>query len=405
MLIRTSSLTVLSLGLLVVSAVVAQQPVEWVSQPAGVDLESRFAAMQSELDTLRSEVAEIERMPPVSYYTGSHGCDRPIGGWYGGFELVTVRPHFQNKADFLSAIVFGGDGGDAGPFADGGADSDAGDADSGGSDGADGADGGDADSGDTDAADAGDADSGDFGLPSGFLGSIQPSYGFQATPRFFVGVRNEEGFGFRTRFWWLDADSDLFTDDLTGMEVTQSLGLLAFDFEMTQINCLGNLEMELGGGLRVAHTETASTVDLGIPFFATRFTNSFDGVGPTASINLRRPLLGDNFAAFGNFRGSLLFGDTSYQYDAVFTEDFTLPIDSGESSYDLVPVIETQIGLERNWWGERTRFSMRAAFEAQWWGSSVASVARDPFYLDDIYFVTDQDMGLVGATFSFLIEH
>src|SRR5690606_3710130 len=141
------------------------------------------------------------------------------------------RPHFQNNLDYPALLVPGG-------FLGGGG---------GGVGGVDGIDAGGSDATDVDGFDGGvDSDAGDGGsMPlMGLLTPLQPKYGFQATPRFFLGVRNEDGLGVRSRFWWLDADSELFSEDLTGISVYQSLEMRAFDFELTQIGCFGNLEME-----------------------------------------------------------------------------------------------------------------------------------------------------------------
>lgn len=363
----TSTVAITVLGLLWVSLASAQQSVQYVAQPTPADVDARFATMQAEIDRLRSDVSEIERLPPVDYYTSLHGCGRPVGGWYGGVELVVVQPHFQSNSDLVAGYILGGSPPDLDDI---------------------------------------DLDLLDDYVPPDIFASAQPTYGPQATPRFVGGVRNDDGLGLRARFWWLNSSADTHQDPFTFTLLDQSLRLQAYDFEVTQLTCLGSLEIELGAGFRYAHTETSTTVEPPFGFaFPSRFETTFDGVGPTASMQIRRPFASENWALVGAVRGSLLFGDSAYEYSALITDEIVFPISGGEIPQDLAPVLESQVGLERNWWGERTRIAFRASLEAQWWGSSVASIGRDPYYYDETVFLTNQDMGLIGATISLMIEH
>jgi hypothetical protein len=288
---------------------------------------------------------------------------------------------------------------------------------------------GDDNDGDTDAADSGGGkdfgggsdgvDGGDgsdvsLGFNGGVPMTLQPSYGFQATPRFFVGWRNDEGLGIRGRYWLLNCSSDVLLNEVgnTDQFFSQSLNMQALDLEMTQLTCLGGFEIELGGGARYGHVRTGTTADIrpGV-YTPTQFISNFDGFGPTAAINIRRPMGLGNWALVGSGRGSLLFGQTNFTQQFVPNGGSTVPINTGKVPFDFVPVFETQIGLERNWWGEYGRFAVRGSLEAQWWGNAGSSPAKNPTgqgVSNDPYSIlhhTDQDIGLIGAALSFVYEH
>jgi hypothetical protein len=386
------------------------------SQVQAVD--AQFAALQAELNGLQSRLAEVENQRTNFSY--SNGCGRSVGGWYGGFELVVVRPHFQRSANLGNLIWVpgggggggGGDGSDAGDAGGGGGGggggsdgSDAGDAGDagGGSDGSDGADSDGADGGDADGSDGSDAaDSGGSFMSAG--SSLQPSYNFQATPRFFLGWRNDEGFGFRTRYWNLNGAATPYVDRTQGKNqtISQSLNLQYLDVELTQLSCLGGFEMEFGGGLRYAHSHTNTLLE---PSGGSiRFASNFDGVGPTMALNIYRPMWSDNWAFFGTARGSLLFGPSSYE-QSYYSGGALLQTGDNETPLDLTAIVEAQVGLERSWWFERGRFSIRSAFEAQYWTGAGSSPVNNANGSNSVLFATDQNLGAVGATISAIWEH
>ena len=272
----------------------AAQPAAVFADPVPGDIEARFAAMNAELSSLQFQLQQMQPAETVTIVTESD--QRPVHGWYGGFELVVVRPHFQSRADFAAARAQqfppNNDGGNTDAADSGDVVMDTGDI----------SDIGDIDSGNIDAA---DGNSDNVILERSAPVPLQPEYSFQATPRIFLGCRNENGLGIRGRYWIFDGDSDPLLTEIGSeqdQQITQSLNLQAADFELTQLVGLGWCELEFGGGVRYGHVKTTSTLDPRFgnnPNFVndipTQFRTNFDGLGPTTSLSVRRPLGDDTW--------------------------------------------------------------------------------------------------------------
>ena len=113
-----------------------------------------------------------------------------------------------------------------------------------------------------------------------------------------------------------------------------------------------------------------------------RFRNDFEGVGPTFSLNVHRPL-SRHWALVGSGRASFLFGDT----DLSLTQLGGFVVESDEH---FLQVWEGRFGLE---WSGTTRdgqmlFFLRAMIEAQIW--DIAPVAG----------LYGSDLGFFGPTVS-----
>jgi hypothetical protein len=95
------------------------------------------------------------------------------------------------------------------------------------------------------------------------------------------------------------------------LQTASSLNVQTVDLEGTADFRVNQLDLTLGGGLRYATTDQqmAAQASLGGLTFATLdWSRRFEGFGPTVSGTVTRPI-GGGLSAFGNFRGSLLFGE------------------------------------------------------------------------------------------------
>lgn len=173
-------------------------------------------------------------------------------------------------------------------------------------------------------------------VPPGQNTLVPLSYDFNVTPRAWLGFRNSEGVGLRATYWGFDHNGNgqtLVSDgvNLPGatattviypaaiiapipgsvLQTASSLNVQTFDLEGTAELNVNQLNVTLGGGLRYATTDQqmAAQASLGgLPFATLDWSRKFEGFGPTVSGTVTRPICG-GLSAFGNFRGSLLFGE------------------------------------------------------------------------------------------------
>ena len=225
---------------------------------------------------------------------------------------------------------------------------------------------------------------GDFLSGNPNLPGTAPALGendFSPAPRVSFGYVNCNGLGFRTTFWQFDQNLAAETQTYRSEGVVHTSGNLnvyAIDNEVTQRISFCLWEMTLGAGIRYgaidhqfAYTEATDPTS--------SFSNSFYGIGPTVSIEARRPLGCTNFALIGKARCSLLLGE---QYASVM-EDEAAKVDS------CVAVGEIQLGAE---WSKPLccgRFFVQGLWEAQVWsGSNIGSSSTS----------LNNDLGLIGGT-------
>jgi hypothetical protein len=200
-----------------------------------------------------------------------------------------------------------------------------------------------------------------------------------AAPRIWIGWVGDDGLGFRASWWQFQQGSRVFTgnappdsgtstidpaiklldhstnsvltvgagstrgtDPLTGaifsgqdaFAFESNIRLCVWDFDVTQQVTCGPWALLLGGGVRYLHLsenynafrQSNGTAVVVAPFFTTVFPQStdallsghdFDGAGPTAVLEVRRPLGNRGLVLYGNVRGSALFGSSRQQITEV----------------------------------------------------------------------------------------
>jgi hypothetical protein len=312
-----------------VSAAQAVDPVV-VEQASTLNISTQFASMQAELESLRAQVQEI------SYGGGGNGkvacdtcggcdcyCDVGCGGVYAGVELALLKPHFEEGSAINDV--------------------------------------------------------------NGPQTQDDPRFNYEATPRFWLGYRNCEGFGIRARYWQFDHDALL----VEGPNDTDfyALEMETLDVEATQLVCWGPLQMNFAAGARYARTE-ALDADTDTGVVDDFYRGTFEGWGPTLALEFRRPLGCGPFAFVGNARGSLLYGNARH----VVVEDTDEFIDKHNDT--IAHILESQVGVEyRRCLGNGT-LSARAVMEGQMWvnGVDVPLIGGDAVRVDN-------NAGLFGATF------
>jgi hypothetical protein len=257
-------------------------------------------------------------------------------------------------------------------------------------------------------------------------------------PELWLGYVGESGFGARLRWWYFrqgtsvafDAppgtDDDnvffesaaplgltAFTDNegqAASVAVTSKLQLQVWDLEGTQTLRNGSWDLQLSGGLRLAHITQQynayvvgdSGGDDGGPISASLESgHSFHGVGPMVGLNARRPITDSGLAWFGIIRGALLFG--SAKQNALDT--FTGGADPAEitTAQDhrtrVLPVCELELGVEykRNMdWVQA--FGQLALVGQNWFGAGNASrsTQANAFGLPFGGSIVDNDLGFFG---------
>ncbi len=177
-------------------------------------------------------------------------------------------------------------------------------------------------------------------------------FGFNTSPRFWLGYKVPSGLEFRTRYWDFDNNGG---NDSTG---TYRLDTSIFDLELLDTIPLGHQwDITLSGGWRYVDFRflngEAPNTEMSV----------VSSNGLTASLELHRRLQ-RGFSLYGGFRASWLFGNLSYEAPWLQTRR--------QDWHDATQTMtETQLGLE---WAKSLKnmpceFMARAGVEAQWWNS------------------------------------
>jgi hypothetical protein len=206
----------------------------------------------------------------------------------------------------------------------------------------------------------------------------EPQFEYVASPRFWLGYQNCEGFGVRSRYWSYRQESSF--GDLDGPDGgTTLLRLQSLDVDITQQVCLGPVAANLFGGLKYAkydHCERERTIP--------EYSQGFEGLGPTLGLEASLPIYNSGFELLAGCRYSHLFGETATFDDGDPYEP--TPDDHGS-------IFETQLGVQYQCHvGCGGLLAVRALVESQNW----AALAEGP---QDIGGSGDDDMGLLGFVF------
>ncbi len=291
---------------------------------------------------------------PAEYFSD---CETHRCGFYAGAELVIVKPYWEDEVDTLKEVLV----------------------------------------------------IDDIEFPT--VIALDPGYDCSLSPRVYVGHRNCSGFGGRVRYWLYDEAANPLLVDEFGNELTLNadLNVQALDAEFTKLLTNGQFSLEFGGGARYGRTKVEASLRNENEFFTTFYSGraTFEGVGPTIFGEARHQLGGSHFAVIGNLRGSLLFG----QSNAISIREEEIPstlINKGKD--DVVPVIESQFGVEYARCLGHGRLALRALMEGQWWGVSTpgASFSRELQGVPGLnidQFNTGRDLGFFGVTAGVTYEH
>jgi hypothetical protein len=152
------------------------------------------------------------------------------------------------------------------------------------------------------------------------------------------------------------------------------LDLTSVDVEGTYLVRGGQWSLLMGAGVRYVHISQDYAARL-IAANGTTLAGSghnFNGAGPTFSADGRLPLRTGRFALYSNLRFSALFGDDRETYYAQAPTGVIT--NRAQSSMDVLPIGELEVGAEYSWFARHCRFFVQAGFMGQvWWGAGNSS--------------------------------
>lgn len=217
------------------------------------------------------------------------------------------------------------------------------------------------------------------------VANITPGYGVQASPRLWLGYRNDAGLGVRARYWTFDADAGPST-----VGAVSNLHMEALDLEVTQTEQLMNWNFDLSFGVRWAQDRNTLA---GPPVVVGQ--QNFEGAGGTIALGAWRQLGHSNLSLFANTRASLLYGNNDYTLAAALPPPVGVQAAGFRSADEVVSIYELQIGVEWSRYTETgSRWYARTALECQAW--NIPSPALG---------LLDDTTGLVGVAFAIGYNH
>jgi hypothetical protein len=204
--------------------------------------------------------------------------------------------------------------------------------------------------------------------------SIKPDHSFEFAPRVFAGFQTCDGWGGQVTYWTLETGAN--RTDLP--QVFHDLDLQTVDVDFTKACEVGDWWIQIGAGGRWGNVESNY---FSITDPNQRLQIDFEGTGPTAVLNVRRPLGCGNWAVVGEGRASFLYGTTNV--NTPLAPNLRL-------GSDWVEIWEGRAGIE--WNGPSASgdavFFVRALFEGQYWKMPSVGPAGRP------------DMNFLGPTLS-----
>lgn len=273
--------------------------------------------------------------------------------------------------------------------------------------------------------------------PNTFQATNSYDWGFNYSPRVWVGWSSASGFGVQARYFQFNHDINMnvgnpalsggtttitdpsgtiFPGPVQGSDqrlwTTRGLNLRTADLEGVWRRNLSIGSVIITGGFRYARIDqsyAASVVPASSSSLISQFASSqtFEGWGPTISMLGRRRLGMTNFALFVSGRGSLLYGDRRAQTQSSGST-INCPCDplalvapvpvsyTNTQTDSLVPVTEFQAGGE--WWTRScilgdSRLFLRLALEGQMWWNAGAAVPQSSGGVLNV-----GDLGFFGLT-------
>lgn len=268
-----------------------------------------------------------------------------------------------------------------------------------------------------------------------FIQQEEFDHDYEFAPLVQVGFAGPNGLGFRTRWWTLNAadavgasfdatpgifvgldtpsllgaGATLFADDTQNIAGTarHELDLDVIDMEGLWDTTIGRTSVLYSAGVRYAHlgqhldgnveiTDGAGVIANEGSF---RASNTFNGVGPTVSMQAYRAVGNTDLSVYGLGRGSVLFGDSRER--ATSTDMLGNVTERTVTNDAVLPVLEMEVGA--NWTRNMGGFDLFAesGFVGQVWFDAGNAANSDSLLGGAIG--TDnsnQDMGLVGLRYS-----
>jgi len=222
----------------------------------------------------------------------------------------------------------------------------------------------------------------------------------EVSPLIWIGVANNDGLGFRFRWWqlWDSSGALAVNGDTTGStEITSAsplglsisspsrtlddgvgadvwlfhreLKITVWDLEATQCFDVGPWGLLLTGGIRIAHLaqnysavrsngglDPAGGMLVLQDASALWSGHNFNGAGPMASLEVRRPIADTGLVFYGNARGSILFGtrtenaNTEEVFVATTANHVPVNLSIAQAATThgdaVLPVMELELGVE-----------------------------------------------------------
>jgi len=357
----------------------------WDAQQAQISqLEAELAALKSRLDAGVKPASYVEYDTSATMATGttsgfsnatqgctscgdsgSCGCgDCDFGchpsGVYAGGAAVWMKPHFQDNIAITRATAFG---------------------------------------------------------PDLLAESTSFDYDYEATGRVWLGYVAQGGLGIRGQYWQFDAQAptialgDSGPSTILSVAASDAPGTIGFaqssgdggaflanhslkleiaDLEATKRIYGGATTLVFSGGARYAQTSQDFRAFSLTPQgqLAGEFAHllTFEGVGPTVALDLRRPIGWSPLSLIGGARGSVLFGNT--EQTIVTLTGAGVGVGQRREA-QVLSMLETQVGLE---WAYHLaangRLFVAGVVEAQIW-QNAGSASLDT-----------GDIGLIGFGFT-----
>ncbi len=211
---------------------------------------------------------------------------------------------------------------------------------------------------------------------------VHNSFKFDTAPRFWLGYVTKSGLGFRVQYWEFRHSSDTeFLDPLGLVTFGGAMRFRTFDWEVTQQIDFRRWRMTAFGGFRYGEIRQSESLNVLGTLASLQQSQAFNGIGLTGGANLNRSLFNSKrFSWYTNMRGSLLYGDRSYNYQA--GADILFPV-SGTANFKLsgetLGILEIACGPQ--WQKPLARggqLFVRGGFEGQLW-LNAGTIDNTPF--------------------------
>jgi hypothetical protein len=216
---------------------------------------------------------------------------------------------------------------------------------------------------------------------------VTPSYSLNTAFRVWLGREWNNGLGWRVTYWtFKDSASIEFPQQFDNATISSDLNFYTVDFEFTRQAkiCSWDIYSTIGARIGGVDTTEMASVSEGTG----SLNEHFVGGGLTFSIGTRQALGQSHWSLYGGFRGSLLYGMTSFDMNASVhdTIDFNGELE-GSVADQTVAILELQLGLQ---YERCTQFGLlfgRVGVETQLWELPpiVAGIG-------------DRNIGLLGPT-------